>query len=87
VIVPARSQAIVPGRVKMNLMLSDSDSGVWTTEVSELKNRVNVAPAIQPERLDDLSILVLHSSDVPCEINADLILTELLSLAKCARRE
>jgi len=43
VIVPARSQAFVPGRVEMNRMSSDSNGGVWTTEVSELKNGVNVA--------------------------------------------
>jgi len=43
VIVPARSQAIVPGRVEMNRMSSDSDGGKWTTEVSELRKGVNVA--------------------------------------------
>jgi len=70
VILPARSQAIVPGRVEMNRMSSDSGGGVWTTEVSELKNGVNVARAILTERLDDLPILVLNCSDEPCEINA-----------------
>jgi len=71
VIVPARSQAIVPGRVEMNRMVSSSKGGVWTTEVSELRNGVNVARAILPERLNDLPILVLNCSDEPCEINAD----------------
>jgi len=55
VVVPARSQAIVPGRVEMNRMSSDSDGGVWTTEVSELRNKVNVARAILPERLNQYS--------------------------------
>jgi len=85
VIVPARSQAIVLGRVEMNRMSSDSRGGVWTTEVSELRNGVNRARAILPERLDDLPILVLNCSDEPCEINAETILTEL-SLAKCAEQ-
>jgi len=82
--VPARSQAIVPGRVEMMRMTSDADEGhsVWTTEVSELRNGVNVARAILPERLDNLRILVLNSSDQPCEIQADTILTEL-TLARC----
>jgi len=84
VIVPARSQAIVPGRVEMTRMTSDVKDGhsVWTTEVSELRNGVNVARAILLERLDNLPVLVLNSSDQPCEIQADTILTEL-TLAPC----
>jgi len=58
-------------------MEGDFNGGVWTTEVSELRNGVNVARAILPERLDDLPILVLNSSNEPCEIGADTILTEL----------
>jgi len=58
-------------------MEGGSDEGVWTTELSELRNGVNVARAILPERLDDLPILVLNNSNQPCEINADTILTEL----------
>jgi len=49
----------------------------WTTEVSELRNGVNVA-----ERLNNLPISVLNSSDQPCEIQTDTILTKL-SLAEC----
>jgi len=64
-------------------MEGGSDKGVWTTEVSKLRNGMNVARAILPERLDDLPILVLNSSTEPCEINADTILTEL-TLATCA---
>jgi len=41
-----------------------------------------VARTILPEHLDNLPILVLNSSDQPCEIHADTILTEL-SLAQC----
>jgi len=84
VTVPARSQAIVPGRVEMMRMTGDANNGhrFWTTEVSELRNGVNVARAILPERLNDLPILVLNISDQPCEIQADTILTEL-SLADC----
>jgi len=84
VIVPARSQAIVPSRVEMTRMTSDANDGhsVWTTEVSELRNGVNVARAILPERLDDLPILELNRSDQPCKIQADTILTEL-TLARC----
>jgi len=65
-------------------MTSDTDEGhsVWTTEVSELHNCVNVARALLPECLDNLPILVLNSSDQPCEIQADTILTEL-TLARC----
>jgi len=85
VIVPARSQAIVPGRVEMNRMSGDTDGGLWTTEVSELRNGVNVARAILPERLNDLPILVLNCSNEPCEINAETIITEL-SLAQCAEQ-
>jgi len=84
VTVPARSQAIVPSRVEMMRMTGDANDGhrFWTTEVSELRNGFNVARAILPERLNDLPILVLNSSDQPCEIQADTILTEL-SLADC----
>jgi len=84
VLVPARSQAIVQGRVEMTRMTSDADEGpsLWITEVSELHNGVNVARAILPERLDDLPILVLNSGDQPCEIHAGTILTEL-TLARC----
>jgi len=64
-------------------MHRDSDRSVWTTEVRELRNGVNVARDILPERLDELPILVLISSNEPCEINADRILTEL-TLTKCA---
>jgi len=63
-------------------MSGGSDKGVWTTEVSELRNGVNVARAILPERLDDLPILVLNSSTEPCVIYADTVLTEL-TLATC----
>jgi len=84
VIVPARSQAIVPGRVEMTRMTTDATDGqsVWTTEVSELRNGVNGARAVLPKRLDNLPILVLTCSDQPCEIRADTVLTEL-SLAQC----
>jgi len=58
VIIPPWSQAIVPGRVEMSRIEGDSDRGVWTTEVNELGNGVNVARAIMPGRLDDLPILV-----------------------------
>jgi len=57
-----------PGRVEMNRMSSDADGSVWTTKVSELKNGVHVALAILSERLDDLPILVLNSSDEPCKV-------------------
>jgi len=83
VTVPPRSQAIVPGRVEMSRMCGIPDDGVWTTEVSELDNGVNVARAILPERLDNLPILVLNVSNEPCEIRAETILTEQ-SLATCA---
>jgi len=83
VTITARSQAIVPGRVEMSRMYGNSDDGVWTTEVSELENGVNVARAILPERLDNLPILVLNVSNEPCEINAETVLTKL-SLATCA---
>jgi len=85
VIVPARSQAIVPGRVEMTRMTSDANDGfsLWTTEVSELRNGVNVARAILPEQLDNLPILVLNSSDQPCEIHADTVHTELSRIRGC----
>jgi len=83
VTIPSRSQAIVPGRVEMSRMYGNPDDGVWTTEVSEQENGVNVARAVLPERLDNLPILVLNVSNVECEINAETILTELL-LANCA---
>jgi len=83
VTIPPWSQAIVPGRVEMSRMQGDSEGSVWTTEVSELRNRVNVAQAIMPGKLDDLPILVLNSGTEPCEINADTILTEL-TLSECA---
>jgi len=84
VTVPARSQAIVPGRVEMMRMTGNANDGhrFWTTEASELRNGVNVACAIFPERLHDVPILVINSSDQSCEIQADTILTEL-SLAEC----
>jgi len=75
VTIPARSQATVPGRVEMNRLYANADDGVWTTEVSELENGVNVARAILPERLDNLPILVLNVSNEPCEINAETVLT------------
>jgi len=83
VTIPARSQAIVPGRVEMNRLYGDEGDGVWTTEVSELENGINVARAILPERLDNLPILVLNISNEPREISAETVLTEL-SLATCA---
>jgi len=83
VTIPPRSQAIVPGRVEMSRMYGDPDDGVWTTEVRELENRVNVARAKLPERLDNLPILVLNVSNESCEIHAETILVEL-SLATCA---
>jgi len=83
VTIPPRSQAIVPGRVEMSRMYGNPDDGVWTTEVSELDNGINVARAILPERLDNLPILVLIVSNESCEIKAEKILAEL-SLATCA---
>jgi len=82
VTIPARLQAIVPGRVEINRLYANADDNVWTTEVSELENGVNVARAILPERLDNLPILVLNVSNESCEINAETVLTEL-SLATC----
>jgi len=41
----------------MSRMYGNPDDGVWTTEVSELENCVNVARAILPERLNNLPIL------------------------------
>jgi len=68
----------------MTKMTSDVNNGHsnWTTEVSELRNGVNVARAISSERLNDLPILVVNSGDQPCEMQADTILTEL-TFARC----
>jgi len=63
-------------------MCGNPEDGVWTTEISELENGVNVARAILPERLDNLPILVLNVSNESREIRAETILTEL-SLATC----
>jgi len=57
----------------MSCMCGSPEDGVWTTEVGELENGVNVGRAILPERLDNLPILVLNVSNEPCET----ILTEL----------
>jgi len=57
VIVPARSQAIVPGRAEMTRMTSDGHDC----------NR------ILPEWHDNLPILVFNSSDQPCKIYAGTI--------------
>jgi len=70
----------------MSRMYGNPEDGVWTTEVSELENGVNVARAILPERLDILPILVLNVSNEPCETNAETVLTDL-SLATCAEVE
>jgi len=82
VTIPPRPQAIVPRRVEMSHMCGNPEDGVWTTEVSELENGVNVARAILPERSDNLPILVLNVSNESREIRAETILTEL-SLATC----
>jgi len=63
-------------------MCGNPDDGIWTTEVSELGNGVNVARAILSERLDNLPISVLNVSNESREIRAETILTEL-SLATC----
>jgi len=55
---------------------------VWTTDVTELKVGVTVARAILPERLEDIPVQVLNSSDAPCCVKGETILSEL-SLAKC----
>jgi len=36
-VIPARSQAIVPGRVEMNRMDAGIMGNVWTTEANELR--------------------------------------------------
>jgi len=80
-VVPARSQAIIPGRVEMNRMSGEPINHVWTTDINELKTGVTVARAILPERLEDIPVLVLNSSDAPCRVRDDTILSEL-SLAE-----
>jgi len=81
-VVPARSQAIIPGRVERNRMSGEPIDHVWTTDIKELKACVTVARAILPERLEDIPVLVLNSSDAPCCVRGETILLEL-SLAKC----
>jgi len=81
-VIPARSQAIVLGRVEMNRMYPEAARYMWTTAANELKGGVSIARAILLERLDMLPILVLNSSSVPMNVAAHLILSNL-SMAEC----
>jgi len=76
-IIPAHSQAIVPGRIEMNRMDTGPKGHVWTTEANELKGGISVARTVVPERLEDIPVLVLNSSNVEKRVGSQTILAEL----------
>jgi len=73
----ARSQANVPGRIEMNRMDAEIKGHVWTTEANELRGGTSVARTVVPERLDNVLVLVLTSSNVEKRVGARTILSDL----------
>jgi len=63
-VIPPRSQAIVPGIVEMNRMDAGVKGHVWTNEANELRGGISVARTVKPERLENIPVLVLNSSNV-----------------------
>jgi len=76
-VIPARSQAIVPGRVEMNRMKVGIKGHVWTTKANELRGGISVARTVVPERFDNVPVLVLNSSNVEKKVGARTILANL----------
>jgi len=52
ILIPPRSQMILPGKIEMNRMSQEDAEHVWTTEANEVKNGVKVARAIMPRKLN-----------------------------------
>jgi len=82
-VIRARSQAIVPGRVEMNKMDAGIKGHVWNTEGNELRGGISVARTVVTERLDNVPVLVLNSSNIekksgPRTILADFSLAEFV---------
>jgi len=82
VTVPARSKAVVLGRIEMSRTSPESADSVWTTEARQLRTGVMVARAVIPPRLNEVPILVLNLSRVPLMIRSNTLLSEL-SIAQC----
>jgi len=78
-VIPVRSQAIVPGRVEINRMDAGNKGHVWTTEANELRGGISVARSIVPEKLDNVPVLVLNSSNVKKKVGAQKVLADLSS--------
>jgi len=57
-------EAIVPGQVEINRMDAGIKGHKWTTEANELSGGILVAKTVVPERLDNVPVLVLNSSNV-----------------------
>jgi len=76
-IIPARSQAIIPGQIEMNRMDAGLKGHVWTTEANELRGGISVARMVVPERLDNVPMLVLNSSNVEKNVGARKVLADL----------
>jgi len=76
-VIPARSQAVVPGRLEMSRMDAGIKGHVWTTEANELREGISVARTVVPERLDNVPVLVLNSSNVEKRVGARTILADL----------
>jgi len=75
-LIPARSQAIIPGRIEMNRMDAGIKGHVWTTEANQLKGGISVARTVIPERLDNVPVLVLNSSNIEKKVGARMILAD-----------
>jgi len=75
--IPARSQARIPGRIEMNRMDAGIKGHVWTTEANELRGGISVARTVVPERLNNVPVLVFNSSNVEKKVGARTVLADL----------
>jgi len=61
----------------MNKMDAGIKGHVWTMEANELRGGISVARTVVPERLDNVPVLVLNSSNVEKRVSAQTIPADL----------
>jgi len=63
-------------------MTAELPDQVWTTENNVLRSGLLVARAIMPQRLEEMPVLVLNTSNKPRVVRVDAVLSSL-TVAQC----
>ena len=81
VVIPTRSQLKVTTKAILeDISNAESHSGTWGTEAQEIQFRLLVPRVLLPNRLSNLPVQILNTTDKPIQIGKDSTVSQLIPL-------